>query len=347
MDFSFNRFPLLAQTPHAHAWLTIQRNLGLAPNTIAAYGWALEDYLGFCACCQVEVSTASREHIAAYVRDLALRPKQRNTSTSVSHPHTGYANATLQLRLTAVRLFHDYLIEEGIRSHNPVGRGRYTPGKSIPGTGERGLIPRYRRLPWIPSDEEWSAILAAARAEPLRNRVMLAMAYGSALRREELCSLRTQDVDPARRLLRIRSETTKNRQERVVPYSAAIGTLYAAYLEHRRSLSRERGPLFLSESHRNRAAAVSIWTWSKVVQSIAERSCVRQLTTHTFRHLCLTDLARTGWDVHEIAAFAGHRSPQTTLLYIHLSGRELAAKLENGMAKIHAWRVAMTAEVLR
>jgi integrase len=291
----------------------------------------------------VEASAASREHIAAYVRDLTLRPRRSNRS-SVS---TGCANATLQLRLTAVRLFHDYLIEEGIRSHNPVGRGRYTPGKTIPGPGERGLIPRYRRLPWIPSDEEWSAILAAARVEPLRNRVMLAIAYGSALRREELCSLRTEDVDPARRLLRIRPETTKNRQERVVPYSAAIGTLYAAYLEHRRSLSHERGPLFLSESHRNRAAAVSIWTWTKVVQSIAERSCVRHLTTHAFRHLCLTDLARMGWDVHEIAAFAGHRSPQTTLLYIHLSGRELAAKLENGMAKIHAWRVAMAAEVLR
>jgi integrase/recombinase XerD len=44
-----------------------------------------------------------------------------------------------------------------------------------------------------------------ARREPLRNRVMLALAYDAALRREELCSLRTDDVDSAHRTLRIRS----------------------------------------------------------------------------------------------------------------------------------------------
>lgn len=347
IDRFAERFPLLVKTPHASAWLTIQFNLGLAPNTIAAYGRSLEDYLCFCTRCHVDASTASREHIAAYVRDLVIRPNRRNPPAHVSSPPTGLANATLQLRLTAIRLFHDYLIEEGLRHDNPVGRGRYTPRKGFGGSGERGFVPRLRRLPWIPSDDQWKAILEAARSEPLRNRVMLALAYDGALRREELCSLRTDDIDPARRLLSIRPETTKSRQQRVVPYSSATSTLYAAYLEQRRRLSRERGPLFLSESHRNRAAAISIWTWSKVVQAIARRSCVSRLTTHTFRHLCLTDLARAGWDIHEIATFAGHRSPQTTLLYIHLSGRELAAKLESGMAAIHAWRVAMTAEVLQ
>ncbi len=34
------------------------------------------------------------------------------------------------------------------------------------------------------------------------------------------------------------------------------------------------------------------------------------------------------------------------MLYIHLSGRELSAKLEQGMAEIHAWRVSMLREVL-
>lgn len=133
----------------------------------------------------------------------------------------------------------------------------------------------------------------------------------------------------------------------MIPYSEATGDLYVAYLQHRRQLNRERGPLFLSESQRNRAQPISIWTWSKVVEGIARRATVPQFTTHTLRHLCLTDLARADWDVHEIATFAGHRSIQTTLLYIHLSGRELAAKLERGMAGIHAWRATMLAEALR
>jgi integrase len=45
---------------------------------------------------------------------------------------------------------------------------------------------------------------------------MLALAYDAALRREELCSLRTDDLDPAHRTVRVRAETTKNRLERVV-----------------------------------------------------------------------------------------------------------------------------------
>ncbi len=201
------------------------------------------------------------------------------------------------------------------------------------------------QLPWIPNDEQWQAVLRAARREPLRNRVMLAMSYDCALRREELCNLETDDIDPAHRTLRIRAENTKGRRERVVPYSEPTSELYARYLGRRRQMSRDRGKLFLSESHRNLGQPLTIWTWSKRIAELADRSGVEQFTTHTPRHLCLTDLARTNWDIHEIATFAGHRSIQTTLLYIHLSGRELAAKLANGMAEIHASRMRLTAEL--
>jgi integrase len=253
----------------------------------------------------------------------------------------------MQQRLTAGRLYYDYLVEEGVRTTNPVGRGRYTPGKGFGGTCERGLLRRYRLLPWLPTDEEWRSLLEAARSEPIRNRLMLALAYDAGLRREELCALATSDLTPGQRLLHIRAETTKNRQARVIPYSEPTSLLLANYLHERRALSRERGPVFLSESHRNRAQPISIWTWSKVVRSIADRAQVSHFTTHTLRHLCLTDLARAGWDIHEIATFAGHRSIQSTLIYIHLSGRELAAKLERSMASLHAWRVALLQEVLR
>jgi integrase/recombinase XerD len=68
---------------------------------------------------------------------------------------------------------------------------------------------------------------------------------------------------------------------------------------------------------------------------------VDSLRFHTTRYLCLTDLARMGWEVHAIATFAGHRSTDSTLQYIHLSGRDLAAKLNSSMSHIHAWRVEM------
>ena len=105
--------------------------------------------------------------------------------------------------------------------------------------GAGALVPRMVKLPWIPSEPEWLRLLGVVGDEPIRNRVMLALAYDAALRREELCSLRTDDLDPAHRTLRVRAETTKTRRERVVPYSAPTGVLLAEYLgTGRRSAGR-------------------------------------------------------------------------------------------------------------
>ena len=54
-----------------------------------------------------------------------------------------------------------------------------------------------------------------------------------------------------------------------MPYSAPTGVLMSQYLAHRASVSRARGLLFLSESRRNHAQPVSLWTWSKVIRRIA------------------------------------------------------------------------------
>jgi integrase/recombinase XerD len=103
--------------------------------------------------------------------------------------------------------------------------------------------------------------------------------------------------------------------------------------------------LLLSESRRNRAEPITLWSWSKIVRRIALEAEVPRFSTHTLRHLCLTDLARAGWELHTIAAFAGHRDPTTTLQYVHLSGRELAEKLQRGMHQIHTWRVETIARL--
>lgn len=346
VEVHWEHFPQVAQNLHARAWLTIQADLGLAANTVEAYGRALEDYFSFTRRSIVEPDSATRATIAGYVHDLTSRVNPRGSPVRVLDSGAGLANATLQQRLTAVRLYYDYLVEEGLRPDNPVGRGRYTPGRGFGGARDRGLIPRYEKLPWIPTDEQWHAVLNAVRSELVRNRFMLALAYDAALRREELCALEVGDIDPSYRTVRIRAETTKSRRERIVPYSEPTSRLFAAYLIERRQLSHERGPLFRSVSDRNRAAPVSIWTWSKVIRVIAERARVPQFATHTPRHLRLTDLARADWDVQAIASFAGHRNIQSTLRYIHLSGRELATKLAKGMAQIHAWRTSELAELL-
>ena len=282
---------------------------------------------------------AGRAEIAGFIGDTRKRPGPRGANVVSIESGAGLSNATMQQRLTSIRLFFDYLIEEGRRDSNPVGRGRYTEGKGFgAGKSERGLLPRCKKFSWIPNDEEWRRLLDEARRETIRNRCMLALAYNAGLRREELCGLASGDIQPAHRLLRIRAETSKSNQDRIVPYSETTGVLLAAYLEYRRGLSRKGGPLFLSESRRNRTEPITLWTWSKIVRRLANDAELPQFSTHTLGHLCLTDLARTGWDLHEIARFAGYRNGSVTQQYIHLSGRDLAAKLVKGMAQVYEWR---------
>jgi integrase/recombinase XerD len=338
------KWPILGRHEHAARWLRMWADLGRSPRTIDAYGLGLVEYLEVCERERVTPVKADRAHVAKYVRELSSRPGNRGADVVSIDSGAGLANATQQQRLVPVRLLYDFLIEEGLRESNPVGRGRFTPGRGGAGS-QRGLVPRLAKLPWIPSDLQWLEVLELVRDEPIRNRVMLALAYDAALRREELCSLGTDDLDPAHRTLRVRAETTKNRLERVVPYSASTGVLLSGYLAHRATVSRARGRLFLSESRRNHGQPLTLWTWSKVIRRIAMAADLPRFSTHTTRHLCLTDLARMGWELHAIAAFAGHRSTESTLKYIHLSGRDLADKLQKGMNQIHAWRVEQLAAI--
>jgi integrase len=103
----------------------------------------------------------------------------------------------------------------------------------------------------IPSEAQWPRILAAARQESPRNRLMVAFAYDGALRREELVSLEIGDVEPAYSLIRLRAVTTKSRRSREVAFGAAASALFVAYLRQRRAMfGRADGSLFLSESRR-------------------------------------------------------------------------------------------------
>lgn len=309
-------FPHAAGEPLSRAWLHFQSQRGLSRNTLDAYCRGLEIFLRFLADKKLAVASVTRADIGEYLARMV-----------------SICNATIQQRLTVLRLFYGYLVDEGVCAKNPI----------VCHDG-RSFVRRYSRLPWIPNDVDWKSILAATVAQPIRNRTMLAFAYDAALRREELCGLQTDDIDPSSRTLRVRAENTKGRRDRVVPYSNASDALLRQYLSHRRNIARKRGPLFLSESRRNYSAGISIWSWSKIVLQIARRAAVPRFTTHSLRHLCLTDLARADWDIHEIATFAGHRSIQTTLLYVHLSGRDLSRKLAAGMAHIHEQRTRLLAE---
>jgi len=75
------------------------------------------------------------------------------------------SDATIQQRLVTARLFFDFCLQRSLRRNpvNPVPRGS---GRGL--YPRRGLVPRRQRLPWLPTDTDWDALLADLQLLALR-----------------------------------------------------------------------------------------------------------------------------------------------------------------------------------
>ena len=145
------KWPLLGWCERAVKWLQIWSDLGRAPRTIDAYGRGLAEYLQVCEREGIGPLSASRAQVAAFVRELTSRASRRRANVLALDSGAWLANATLQQRLVPVRLFCDFLVGEGVRESNPVGRGRYASGRSRggsarSGTGRGALFSAYREF---------------------------------------------------------------------------------------------------------------------------------------------------------------------------------------------------------
>lgn len=314
--------PRSAADPLATAFLSSLEVRGFSHNTILAYGRALDSLIEMAGPLgAVRLDANCVYGFLAHLRQTASR-----------HPAAGgsrLAPATVRQRVVGLRAYADYLVDCGRLERNPVTRGsiRHTPeGEVIP--MRRGLVPLARCVPRLPTDEQWTRLLDAVRLRPVRDRLMFMLAYDGALRRNELVTLRLDDFDFAARQAVIRAEQAKGGYPRTIVYSPATSSLLRSYLPERRDLVPGTPLVFLSKSPRNRASPVGGYTWGLVAAALAREANVPGFSTHTLRHLRLTDLARAGLDITEIAKFAGHRSLATTMLYIHLSGRDMARAFE-------------------
>ncbi|WP_395398157.1 site-specific integrase [Novosphingobium sp. BL-8A] len=313
------RYPLLAE------WLELLGNLGRAPATLDAYARGVSHFLSYCEVVGVAASTATLPDLAHYIRSLSEGAER-------------IANASLHQRLSAIRLWYDHLIYQGLRSNNPLPRGHLSVARHISEHAgfSRGLVPRLVKLPSVPTDPQWERILAVAARDTVRNRLMLALGYYGALRRQELTSLRTSDLDFAHRLVTLRAETTKSKRARIVAYSPQVAPMLTSHLHALARIDGRASPLFRSDSDRNRGAPLSIWSWSKIVARWANHAKVENFSTHSLRHLRLTHLARAGWRLHELSSYAGHADPKTTMVYLHIAGADLSQRMARSIGHIDA-----------
>lgn len=143
--FRWERYPHLAQIPHARAWLVWLTTRQITLATIDAYGRGLDDFLAFsiqyAVCVEQAPVELLRDHITAYVCDLTQRPvhyarrapeeataSERFASKGpvLSPVHHGVTTATIRLRLLCLRLYLHYLIQGHIRDDTPFMQDRAT-----------------------------------------------------------------------------------------------------------------------------------------------------------------------------------------------------------------------------
>ena len=338
---------------HSEARTYIERLVlkGKRPKTVDAYARSIEDLLAFFgetdSACILEADEADLDRYLASLRQRAPRKwgrggKIEDEQNIRSLRRRTLSDNTIALRAVACRSFYDFLIRKRLRSDpiNPIARGNNGRHGQPP---VRGPVGKSKRLPWVPSDQVWEEFVRhVVQHEGARTRAMILLAYDAALRREELMSLCVSDIDWEQAVVTIRAETTKGGRERRVPVSPAIAHLVRSYIEgDRRALLAaydrpDPGLLFLSESTRNPGRPLSSGAFDEIIERVRATLNLPALVPHTLRHQRCTILRRAGVSLEDIALIAGHKSTETTLLYIHMTPVELSKRIQAKVAAFDA-----------
>jgi site-specific recombinase XerD len=220
-----------------------------------------------------------------------------------------YAVQTVNLRLSAVRRFYAWLIEEGAPILNPAANVR--------GASRRGKSRRHKRDEL--SASEVLAVLDTCEESELgkRDRGILALMAYCALRtievqRADLGDLATRD---GRSVLWVRGKGRAEADDFVVLPPAADEALRSWLIER----GREKGPLFVSLSRQNPGDRLSTRAIRGMVKGRFHLAGVvnGSKTTHSLRHSAISNAIRNGAEPLQVQAMARHQSFDTTLGYYH------------------------------
>lgn len=167
-------------------------------------------------------------------------------------------------------------------------------------------------LPSVLSKEEVIRLLINTRN--LKHRAALTMIYSSGLRISELLHLKLSNIDIDRRQVFI--ESGKGHKDRVVIFAENFLPMYHNYI-------RTYHPLkyFIEGKPGERYSAESIRAIVKRSARLAEIR--KRVTPHTLRHSFATHLLENGVDIRYIQELLGHSSPKTTMIYTHVSRKDI------------------------
>lgn len=225
----------------------------------------------------------------------------------------GKARTTMARRATAVRVFTGWV--------HRTGRSSADAGALL------GSPKAHRTLPPALDVGEARALLEAAaiRADDgspvgIRDVAILELLYATGIRVGELCGIDVDDLDRARRVVRVFG---KGRKERTVPFGLPADRALGDWLDRGRPalFATGAGPALFLGARGGRIDQRTVRTM--VHRRLADVPGAPDLGPHGLRHTAATHLLEGGADLRTVQELLGHASLATTQIYTHVTTERL------------------------
>lgn len=237
------------------------------------------------------------------------------------------SKATVYGTLSVMRGMGEFLVREGVWESNPMRwmRGpKVTPYSRLP-----------RRLDRADVEALWSA--AAESRGAYRKALwltVLALLYGTGLRRGELSRLRVGDWDRENGTILIDGRKTGRERRVPVPDLTSLCIESLLPLRHNelaRAGAAEVAELFVGSDGK----PLSEQAISMGVHRLARRAGIELASVHQFRHTCASDLIEAGVALPQVQRILGHQVIATTMRYTHIAGHQRREAV--ALHPINAW----------
>ncbi|MCX2961715.1 tyrosine recombinase XerC [Rodentibacter caecimuris] len=251
------------------------------------------------------------EAVVALLVEQGIRDWQQITPSVVrfilaQSKKAGLKEKSLALRLSAIRQFFNYLIQQGKLKVNP------TIGISAP--------KQSKHLPKNIDGDQVQQLLANDSKEPIdiRDRAILELMYSSGLRLSELQGLNLNSINTRTREVRVLG---KGNKERIVPFGRYASHAIQQWLKVRLLFNPKDEALFVSQlgnriSHRSIQKRLETWGIRQGLNS--------HLNPHKLRHSFATHMLEASSDLRAVQELLGHSNLSTTQIYTHLNFKHLA-----------------------
>jgi site-specific recombinase XerD len=299
------------------------------PNTLLATAYDLKVFFSVVPKEPADVVTTD---IFAFIT-AQKKPRRGPKVVRLEDGEAGLSARTIKRRLASISGLFGYLMtrDDTTIDRNPVPMGLANRRRS----GNRGapLLRTPRTLPRDLGPGEVEAVLGAVNTA--RDRAMiLAMLLGG-LRRCEVLGLKLGDLSPGER--RVFISEGKGGHQRLIPVSAQFFAAVGDYLDRERP-QVDHDHLFVVLRGPTHGRPFSADGLDEILDGVRKRTGLGKLTCHQLRHTCLTRLREAGMALEAVQAQAGHRSIESTRIYIHLANSWLVEQYLQASAAIDADR---------